>query len=120
MSKKEGTADKMKKLNFYDTSFHLLHFLMVDFDNDIKEAKKQKNYDPQKLLKKHKRASLLYEILNILKLSLASKMLNIDADNLINANLYFQEIDEIDMGKDAEIIRFVFDDYVMWRLSECI
>ncbi len=40
--KKEGTADMMNRLNFYDTSFACLHFLMIDFDNDMQEMKRKK------------------------------------------------------------------------------
>ena len=38
----EGTADMMNRLNFYDTSFTCLHFLMIDFDNDMQEMKRKK------------------------------------------------------------------------------
>ncbi len=40
--KKEGTADMMNRLNFYDTSFACLHFLMIDFDNDIKVSERSR------------------------------------------------------------------------------
>ena len=41
--KKEGTADMMNRLNFYDTSFACLHFLMIDFDNDMQEMKRKRS-----------------------------------------------------------------------------
>lgn len=39
---REGTADMINRLNFYDTSFACLHFLMIDFDNDMQEMKRKK------------------------------------------------------------------------------
>ncbi|EAR2555122.1 hypothetical protein LFW51_004427, partial [Salmonella enterica] len=74
---REGTADMINRLNFYDTSFTCLHFLMIDFDNDMQEMKRKKDFHPLQLLNKHDRESLDLEILNIIRISLASKMLDI-------------------------------------------
>lgn len=118
--RKEGAADMMNRLNFYDTSFTCLHFLMIDFDNDMQEMKRKKDFHPLMLLNKHDRASLDLEILNIIRISLASKMLDIQSDELLGADLYFNKKDELDMGEDARIIAYVFRDFVKQRIEAAI
>lgn len=117
---REGTADMINRLNFYDTSFTCLHFLMIDFDNDMQEMKRKKDFHPLQLLNKHDRASLDLEILNIIRISLASKMLDIQSEELLSADLYFNKKDELDMGEDARIIGFVFRDFVKQRIETAI
>ncbi|MEY6122646.1 hypothetical protein WJE44_23330 [Salmonella enterica subsp. enterica serovar Corvallis] len=117
---KEGAADMVNRLNFYDTSFTCLHFLMIDFDNDMQEMKRKKDFHPLMLLNKHDRASLDLEILNIIRISLASKMLDIQSDELLGADLYFNKKDELDMGEDARIIAYVFRDFVKQRIEAAI
>jgi hypothetical protein len=43
------------------------------------------------LLNKHDRASIDLEILNIIRISLASKMLDIQSEELLSADLYFNK-----------------------------
>lgn len=43
------------------------------------------------LLNKHDRASLDLEVRNIIRVSLASKMLDIQSDELLDADLYFHK-----------------------------
>ena len=117
---REGTADMMNRLNFYDTSFTCLHFLMIDFDNDMQEMKRKKDFHPLQLLNKHDRASLDLEIRNIIRISLASKMLNIKSEKLLSADLYFEKQDELDMGEDARIVSYVFRDFVTQRIETAI
>ncbi|WP_045446431.1 hypothetical protein [Citrobacter sp. S-77] len=117
---REGSADMMNRLNFYDTSFTCLHFLMIDFDNDMQEMKRKKHFHPLILLNKHERPSLDFEILNIIKISLASKMLDIQSDELIGADLYFEKKDELDINEDAKIISYVFKDFVKQRIDMAI
>ncbi|EBS0857839.1 hypothetical protein IH715_23600 [Escherichia coli] len=118
--RKEGTADMMNRLNFYDTSFACLHFLMIDFDNDMQEMKRKKDFHPLQLLNKHDRASLDLEVRNIIRVSLASKMLDIQSDELLDADLYFEKQDELDIGEDARIIAYVFRDFVKQRIEAAI
>lgn len=117
---REGTADMINRLNFYDTSFTCLHFLMIDFDNDMQEMKRKKDFHPLQLLNKHDRASLDLEILNIIRISLASKMLDIQSEELLSADLYFNKKDELDMGEDARIIGYVFRDFVKQKIETAI
>ncbi|EMB3196677.1 hypothetical protein U8296_000037 [Salmonella enterica] len=117
---REGTADMINRLNFYDTSFTCLHFLMIDFDNDMQEMKRKKDFHPLQLLNKHDRVSLDLEILNIIRISLASKMLDIQSEELLSADLYFNKKDELDMGEDARIIGYVFRDFVKQRIEAAI
>lgn len=117
---REGTADMINRLNFYDTSFTCLHFLMIDFDNDMQEMKRKKDFHPLQLLNKHDRVSLDLEILNIIRISLASKMLDIQSEKLLSADLYFNKKDELDMGEDARIIGYVFRDFVKQRIEAAI
>nr|WP_233109060.1 hypothetical protein [Klebsiella pneumoniae] len=93
---------------------------MIDFDNDMQEMKRKKDFHPLMLLNKHDRASLDLEILNIIRISLAGKMLNIQSDELLNADLYFQKQDELDIGEDARIIAYVFRDFVKQRIEAAI
>lgn len=117
---REGTADMMNRLNFYDTSFACLHFLMIDFDNDMQEMKRKKDFHPLMLLNKHDRASLDLEVRNIIRVSLASKMLDIQSEELLSADLYFHKKDELDIGEDARIIAYVFRDFVKQRIEAAI
>lgn len=117
---REGMADMINRLNFYDTSFTCLHFLMIDFDNDMQEMKRKKDFHPLQLLNKHDRVSLDLEILNIIRISLASKMLDIQSEELLSADLYFNKKDELDMGEDARIIGYVFRDFVKQRIEAAI
>ncbi|EBC3654491.1 hypothetical protein F0219_22435 [Salmonella enterica] len=119
-SEREGTADMMNRLNFYDTSFACLHFLMIDFDNDMQQMKRKKDFHPLELLNKHDRASLDLEILNIIRISLASKMLDIQSEELLDADLYFHKKDELDIVEDAGIIAYVFRDFVKQRIETAI
>lgn len=119
-SEREGTADMMNRLNFYDTSFACLHFLMIDFDNDMQQMKRKKDFHPLELLNKHDRASLDLEILNIIRISLASKMLDIQSEELLGADLYFHKKDELDIVEDAGIIACVFRDFVKQRIETAI
>ncbi|WP_447766147.1 hypothetical protein [Enterobacter asburiae] len=119
-SEREGTADMMNRLNFYDTSFACLHFLMIDFDNDMQQMKRKKDFHPLELLNKHDRASLDLEILNIIRISLASKMLDIQSEDLLGADLYFHKKDELDIVEDAGIIAYVFRDFVKQRIETAI
>lgn len=118
--RKEGTADMMNRLNFYDTSFTCLHFLMIDFDNDMQEMKRKKYFHPLQLLNKHDRASLDLEVRNIIRISLASKMLDIQSEELLSADLYFHKKDELDICEDARIIAYVFRDFVKQRIETAI
>ncbi|ECZ0650540.1 hypothetical protein F7431_22935 [Salmonella enterica] len=118
--RKEGTADMMNRLNFYDTSFACLHFLMIDFDNDMQEMKRKKDFHPLMLLNKHDRANLDFEIRNIIRVSLASKMLDIQSEELLNADLYFEKQDELDISEDTRIISYVFRDFVKQRIETAI
>ncbi|MCA6962347.1 hypothetical protein [Pectobacterium odoriferum] len=118
--RKEGTADMMNRLNFYDTSFTCLHFLMIDFDNDMQEMKRKKDFHPLQLLNKHDRASLDLEVRNIIRISLASKMLDIQSEDLLSADLYFHKKDELDICEDARIIAYVFRDFVKQRIETVI
>lgn len=115
--RKEGTADMMNRLNFYDTSFTCLHFLMIDFDNDIQEMKRKKYFHPLLLLNKHDRSSLDLEVRNIIRISLASKMLDIQSEELLNADLYFHKKDDLDIYEDTRIICCVFRDFVKQRIE---
>ncbi|ECG3780614.1 hypothetical protein EXA83_15445 [Salmonella enterica subsp. enterica serovar Breukelen] len=117
---REGTADMMNRLNFYDTSFSCLHFLMIDFDNDMQVMKRKKSFHPLMLLNKHDRASIDLEIRNIIKISLASKMLDVQSEELLSADLYFQKKDELDICEDARIIGYVFRDFVKQRIETAI
>lgn len=117
---REGTADMMNRLNFYDTSFACLHFLMIDFDNDMQEMKRKKDFHPLMLLNKHDRANLDFEIRNIIRVSLASKMLDIQSEELLNADLYFEKQDELDISEDTRIISYVFRDFVKQRIEAAI
>ncbi|EGF0456989.1 hypothetical protein IBP16_004361 [Salmonella enterica] len=117
---REGTADMMNRLNFYDTSFACLHFLMIDFDNDMQEMKRKKDFHPLQLLNKHDRANLDFEIRNIIRVSLASKMLDIQSEELLNADLYFEKQDELDISEDTRIISYVFRDFVKQRIEAAI
>ncbi|EDG0478369.1 hypothetical protein B5O01_22755 [Salmonella enterica subsp. enterica serovar Newport] len=117
---REGTADMMNRLNFYDTSFACLHFLMIDFDNDMQEMKRKKDFHPLQLLNKHDRANLDFEIRNIIRVSLASKMLDIQSEELLNADLYFEKQDELDISEDMRIISYVFRDFVKQRIEAAI
>ena len=119
-SEREGTADMMNRLNFYDNSFACLHFLMIDFDNDMQQMKRKKDFHPLELLNKHDRASLDLEILNIIRISLASKMLDIQSEELLGADLYFHKKDELDIVEDAGIIAYVFRDFVKQRIETAI
>ncbi|HBX4823586.1 TPA: hypothetical protein MIR58_26720 [Klebsiella pneumoniae] len=110
----------MNRLNFYDTSFACLHFLMIDFDNDMQEMKRKKDFHPLMLLNKHDRASLDLEVRNIIRVSLASKMLDIQSDELLDADLYFHKRDELDICEDARIIAYVFRDFVKQRIETAI
>ncbi|WP_445497088.1 hypothetical protein [Photorhabdus sp. SF281] len=116
----EGTADMMNRLNFYDTSFACLHFLMIDFDNDMQEMKRKKYFHPLMLLNKHDRSSIDLEIRNIIRISLASKMLDIESEKLLGADLYFEKQDELDICEDARIIAYVFKDFVKQRIDAAI
>lgn len=117
---REGTADMMNRLNFYDTSFTCLHFLMIDFDNDMQEMKRKKYFHPFMLLTKHNRESLDLEVLNIIRISLASKMLDIQSEDLLGADLYFEKQDELDIHEDSRIISYVFRDFVNQRIEAAI
>ncbi|EBF1813838.1 hypothetical protein DHT87_20800 [Salmonella enterica] len=117
---REGSADMMNRLNFYDTSFACLHFLMIDFDNDMQEMKRKKDFHPLQLLNKHDRANLDFEIRNIIRVSLASKMLDIQSEELLNADLYFEKQDELDISEDTRIISYVFRDFVKQRIETAI
>ncbi|EKN3990191.1 hypothetical protein NUF37_002934 [Yersinia enterocolitica] len=117
---REGTVDMMNRLNFYDTSFTCLHFLMIDFDNDMQEMKRKKDFHPLMLLTKHNRESLDLEILNIIRISLASKMLDIQSEDLLNADLYFEKQDKLDIHEDSRIISYVFRDFVNQRIEAAI
>jgi hypothetical protein len=63
---------------------------MIDFDNDMQEMKRKKDFHPLQLFK-HDRASIDLEILNIIRISLASKMLDIQSEELLSADLYFNK-----------------------------
>ena len=71
-------------------------------------------------MNKHDRASIDLEILNIIRISLASKMLDIQSEELLGADLYFNKRDELDMGEDARIIGYVFRDFVKQRIETAI
>ncbi|HDG9787253.1 TPA: hypothetical protein PJH99_002834 [Raoultella ornithinolytica] len=88
---REGAVDMMNRLNFYDTSFACLHFLMIDFDHDMQEMKRKKSFHPLMLLNKHDRSSIDLEMRNIIRISLASKMLNIQGEEVLGADLYFEK-----------------------------
>lgn len=72
------------------------------------------------LLNKHDRASLDLEVRNIIRVSLASKMLDIQSEELLSADLYFHKKDELDIGEDARIIAYVFRDFVKQRIEAAI
>ncbi len=91
-----------------------------DFKNIEKEMKRKKDFHPLQLLNKHDRVSLDLEILNIIRISLASKMLDIQSEELLSADLYFNKKDELDMGEDARIIGYVFRDFVKQRIETAI
>ncbi|EAM3112740.1 hypothetical protein DMT57_23855 [Salmonella enterica] len=93
---------------------------MIDFDNDMQEMKRKKDFHPLQLLNKHDRVSLDLEILNIIRISLSSKMLDIQSEELLSADLYFNKKDELDMGEDARIIGYVFRDFVKQRIEAAI
>ncbi|ENQ7678601.1 hypothetical protein ACEQFC_004710, partial [Escherichia coli] len=80
----------------------------------------KKNFHPLQLLNKHDRASLDLEVRNIIRVSLASKMLDIQSDELLDADLYFEKQDELDIGEDARIIAYVFRDFVKQRIEAAI
>ncbi|MGF3157873.1 hypothetical protein, partial [Klebsiella pneumoniae] len=88
--------------------------------NDMQEMKRKKDFHPLMLLNKHDRASIDLEILNIIRISLASKMLDIQSEELLGADLYFNKRDELDMGEDARIICYVFRDFVKQRIETAI
>ncbi|EKJ6333657.1 hypothetical protein PJS28_004433 [Salmonella enterica] len=117
---REGTADMMNRLSFYDTSFACLHFLMIDFDNDMQEMKRKKDFHPLQLLTKHNRVSLCVEIFNIIRISLASKILDIQSEELLSADLYFEKQDELDIHEDSRIITYVFKDFINQRIDAAI
>lgn len=117
---KEGTADMMNRLSFHDTSFACLHFLMIDFDNDMQEMKRKKDFHPLQLLTKHNRVSLCVEIFNIIRISLASKILDIQSEELLSADLYFEKQDELDIHEDSRIITYVFKDFINQRIDAAI
>ncbi|EPR4121373.1 hypothetical protein ACU5ZF_004737 [Escherichia coli] len=71
-------------------------------------------------MNKHDRASLDLEVRNIIRVSLASKMLDIQSDELLDADLYFEKQDELDIGEDARIIAYVFRDFVKQRIEAAI
>ncbi|WP_224164205.1 hypothetical protein, partial [Escherichia coli] len=50
----------------------------------------------------------------------ASKMLDIQSDELLDADLYFEKQDELDIGEDARIIAYVFRDFVKQRIEAAI
>lgn len=47
-------------------------------------------------------------------------MLDIQSEELLNADLYFNKKDELDMGEDARIIGYVFRDFVKQRIETAI
>lgn len=71
-------------------------------------------------MNKHDRASLDLEVRNIIRISLASKMLNIQSEELLSADLYFHKKDELDICEDARIIGYVFRDFVKQRIETAI
>lgn len=68
-------------------------------------------------MNKHDRASLDLEVRNIIRISLASKMLDIQSEELLNADLYFHKKDDLDIYEDARIICYVFRDFVKQRIE---
>jgi len=118
LKENDSVADKLNKLNFYSTSFACLCFYMNMFDEDIMQSKRNKTFNMHRMFKKYVSLYLADRVRDILRIHLASKMINVDIEILMDSEIIFEDKDEESINEDVKIICDVFIDYVVFRLEE--